>query len=393
MTALPLAREQGGAPAAARALAVRRLELRDFRNYRHLVLEPAGPGPIVLHGENGAGKTNLLEAVSMLAPGRGLRRARLAELDREGGGGPWSVGGLVDGHLGPVELLTARDPDAERRGVAADGQAMRSQNGLGELVSLLWLTPAMDRLFADGASARRRFLDRLVLAVDPGHAARVAAFERSLRERSHLLRNGRGHDAVWLAAIERRIAESAVAVAAARRQLVRDLDAELRDASFPFPRPRLALAGEVETWLEDLPALAAEQRLAEALARNRALDAETGGAAVGPHRSDLVATDASRGGEPAERCSTGRQKAFLVSVVLAEARLRRARHGDLPILLLDEVTAHLDPRRRAELFAALVELGAQVWLTGTEAGLFAPLRPAAQVFHVANGALTPDDER
>lgn len=386
MTALPLAREQA-ASAPVRALTVRRLELRDFRNYRHLMLEP-GPGPIVLHGENGAGKTNLLEAVSLLTAGRGLRRAKLADIDRAGGG-PWSLDAELDGQLGPIELATARDPDADRRSVTADGQALRSQTALGDHVSLLWLTPAMDRLFADGATGRRRFLDRLVLAIDPAHAARVASFERSLRERSHLLRGGQ-RDPAWLGAIERRIAEAGIAMAAARRELVRDLGIELAETRLLFPRPHLALVGDAETWLDSLPALAAEQRLAEALAQNRAVDAETGGAAVGPHRSDLVATDA-RHGDPAERCSTGRQKAFLISIVLAEAALRRRRHGDLPILLLDEVTAHLDPRRRAELLAALVELGAQSWLTGTEAGLFAPLRSAANFFHVVNGALTPHE--
>jgi DNA replication and repair protein RecF len=342
----------------------------------------------VLYGENGAGKTNLLEAISLLTPGRGLRRARLAELDREGGG-PWRVRAEIAGHLGPAEILTENDPEAERRNVAVDGQPQRSQIALGDYLSLLWLTPAMDRLFLEGPAGRRRFLDRLVLAIDPAHAARVAAFERSLRERSHLLRAGR-QDPAWLGAIERRMAEAGVAVAAARRELVQDLDAALRDSVFPFPRPRLSLEGEVEGWLETMPALTAEQRLAERLAQTRVQDAESGGAATGPHKSDLVATDAARG-EPAQRCSTGRQKAFLVSIVLAEARLRQTRHGDLPILLLDEVTAHLDPRRRAELLAALVDLGAQTWLTGTDAHLFAPLLSVARVFHVVNGALTPHE--
>jgi DNA replication and repair protein RecF len=389
MTVATLSRPEAGQEAGpARALAVRQLVLEDFRNYRRLRLG-LGPMPVVLHGENGAGKTNLLEAVSLLTPGRGLRRAKLKELDREGAGVPWRVTSVVDGHGGPAEIATARDPEAERRSVQVDGQALRSQTGLGDFMSLVWLTPAMDRLFSEGASGRRRFLDRLVLAIDPEHAARVAAFERSLRERSHLLRAGR-RDPAWLAAVEQRMAEAAVAVAAARRELVQDLDATLQTAPYPFPRPHLALEGEVEGWLARMPALEAEQRLAEALAASRAQDAETGGAAVGPHRSDLVATDAARG-EPAQRASTGRQKAYLISIVLAEARLRQARHGDVPILLLDEVTAHLDPRRRTELFQALIELGAQTWLTGTDAHLFAPLARAAQLFHVVNGALTPHE--
>ena len=375
-------------PAASRALAVRELELRDFRNYAGLRLE-LEPGPVVLHGENGAGKTNLLEAVSLLSPGRGLRRARLADLDRADGARPWRIASLVDGHDGPVELATARAGDGERRLVEADGQALRGQTALGGYVSLVWLTPALDRLFSEAPAARRRFLDRLVLAIDPAHATRVAGFERALRERSHLLRTGR-RDPAWLGAIERRMAEAAVAVAAARRELVRDLDETLQAAPYPFPRPRLGVIGEIEGWLGEVPALEAEQRVVDRLAATRAQDAESGGAAIGPHRSDLVATDAQRG-EPAERCSTGRQKAFLISIVLAEARLRRARHGDLPILLLDEVTAHLDPRRRAELLAALVELGAQTWLTGTEPQLFASLRGQAQHFHVVNGALTAHD--
>lgn len=379
--------EPGTGGAAGRAQAVRRLELRDFRNYARVALAPR-PGPVVLHGENGAGKTNLLEAISLLSPGRGLRGAKLAEIDRSDGGA-FRLAADVDGHQGPCEIETAHDREAERRTAIADGQTLRNQNALGEHLSVLWLTPAMDRLFAEGAAGRRRFLDRLVLAVDAAHAARVAAFERASRERSHLLRSGR-RDAAWLGAIEQRIAEAAVAVTAARRELVADLDTELAQAQHYFPRPRLALVGDLESWLDGMPALEAEQRLAGSLAADRDQDAQSGSHAVGPHRSDLEAHDSLRG-EAAARCSTGRQKAYLISVVLAQAQLRLRRHGDLPILLLDEVTAHLDPRRRIELLNALVDLGAQSWLTGTEARLFDPILRLGHVFHVANGALTPHE--
>jgi DNA replication and repair protein RecF len=338
----------------------------------------------VLVGENGAGKTNLLEAVSLLAPGRGLRRARLAELDREGGG-PWRLEARVDGPLGLTDLASAPAEDGERRVVECRGAPLRSQNELADMLSLVWLTPAMDRLFLEGASGRRRFLDRLVLAIDPRHAARASTYERLLRERSHLLRLGR-HDAAWLRALERKIAEAGVAIAAARNELVRDLKVALGQVSDVFPRPRLAVEGEVEGWLPAVPALEAEERFAALLAATRAADAETGGAAVGPHRSDLAVAD-DRTGEPAARCSTGRQKALLVSIVLAQAALRRRRFGDLPVLLLDEVAAHLDERRRAELLESLDGLGAQCWLTGTDAAFFAPLKGRAQLFHVSNGTL------
>jgi DNA replication and repair protein RecF len=352
-----------------RAIAVKRLQLHDFRNYGDAAIEPR-PGPVVLYGESGAGKTNLLEAVSMLSPGRGLRGVKLAEMDREGAG-PWRLRALLEGHEGPCEIETSHEREAERRGAVLDGRPMRGQNALGEHVSLLWLTPAMDRLFAESAGGRRRFLDRLVLSLDPAHAGRVAAYERAARERSHLLRAGR-RDPAWLSAIEKRMAESAVAVTAARRELVSELD------------------GELEEWLDEEPAVEVEQRLAETLAGSREEDAQAGGTAVGPHRSDLVATDAWRG-EAAARCSTGRQKAYLISILLAQARLRLRRWGDLPMLLLDEVTAHLDPRRRSELLAVLGELGAQCWLTGTEARLFDALARSAHFFHVVDGALTPHE--
>src|SRR4051794_17133113 len=308
MIAAPLARAEPGGIGHGEAPAVRRLTLKDFRNYARLELD-LGPGPVVLVGENGAGKTNLLEAVSLLAPGRGLRRARLSELDREGAG-PWRLEARVDGPLGLTDLASAPAEDGERRvgegraaapwappargGAPAEdgerrvvecrGAPLRSQNELADMLSLVWLTPAMDRLFLEGASGRRRFLDRLVLAIDPRHAARASTYERLLRERSHLLRLGR-HDAAWLRALERKIAEAGVAIAAARNELVRDLKVALGQVSDVFPRPQLAVLGEVEGWLPGVPALEAEERFASLLAATRAADAETGGAAVGPHRS------------------------------------------------------------------------------------------------------------
>ena len=251
----------------------------------------------------------------------------------------------------------------------------------------MWLTPPMDRLFLEGPSARRRFLDRLVLGLDPGHASRVAAYDQALRERSRLLRDGPA-DPSWLAALEEVMAQQGVAVAAGRREAVQRLDQACAEAAGPFPRARLRLVGTVEGWLETLPALAAETRLASALAANRQDDARTGATAVGPHRSDLAVSLAEKG-IAAESASTGEQKALLITILLAHATLRRAVRGEPPLLLLDEIAAHLDASRRAALFEALLRLDAQAWLTGTDAALFAPLRGDAQFLSVQDGSLSP----
>ena len=394
--------------AALVRVAVSRLRLTDFRNYRaaRLVL---GDEPVVLTGVNGAGKTNLLEALSFLAPGRGLRGAKLAEIDRRGAGADataaaagWAVAAVIATGRDQVEIGTGRDlgaaasdpstpPGAERRIVRIDGIPAKSQASLGERLGVLWLTPAMDRLFLEGPSSRRRFLDRLVLAVDPAHAVHVGAYEQALRERSRLLREAllldRPADPVWLAALERVLAERGVAVAARRREVVRRLDRACAEAEGPFPSARLTLKGVVEGWLDEMPALAAEDKLAAALAFGRREDAQGGGAAIGPHRSDLAVAVAN--GTAAGLASTGEQKALLISIVLAQARLRRQLHGDAPLLLLDEVAAHLDAGRRAALFAAVVELDGQAWVTGTDAALFAALRGRAQFLSVAAGTLSP----
>jgi DNA replication and repair protein RecF len=368
---------------------VTRLAVTDFRNYRtaHLDLDA---GPVVLTGPNGAGKTNLLEAVSLLSPGRGLRNARLADFDRRAGGGEigaWAIAATVETDRGAVRIGTGRDPaGGERRVVKIDGESARGQAALGEVIGLTWLTPQMDRLFIEGPSARRRLLDRLVLGLDPAHAARVAAYEHAMRERSRLLRDGPA-DPVWLDALEETMAAQGVAVAAARREAVERLDRACAQTAGPFPRPRLALAGAVEAWLDELPALAAEDRFKAALKQSRAADAASGGASVGPHRSDLAVTHGETG-SPAEGLSTGEQKALLISIVLAHARLQRNMRGEPPLLLLDEVTAHLDTARREALFDELLGLESQVWLTGTDIALFAPLAPAARFLAVSGGTLS-----
>ena len=260
---------------------------------------------------------------------------------------------------------------------------------------MLWLTPQMDGLFLDSKSARRRFLDRLVLCFDPGHAGRLNAYEQAASERMRLLR-GEGPAGqpipAWLAALEQQIAEQGVAIAAARLDLVARLGAVLAEGDSVFPRPRLSLHGEVEGWLDEMPALAAEDRMRGRLAAARALDAEAGRAHLGPHRSDLLvayaAPGAPDGGMPAAECSTGEQKALLIAILLGQARLMAAERGRPPLLLLDEIAAHLDDGRRRALFKTLLEIGVQAWLTGTDRSLFATFGDQAQFFAVAEARIT-----
>ena len=384
------ARDPAGA--AASRVGVTRLVLTDFRNYREGRLT-LGTEPVVLTGPNGAGKTNLLEAVSFLAPGRGLRRARLAEVDRRPDGEQrvdsttgWAVAAIVATRRGTMRIGTGRDgTTGERRLVRIDGEPVRSQVALAERLGLVWLTPSMDRLFLEGPGGRRRFLDRLVLGLDPAHASRVAAYEQAMRERARLLRDGPA-DAAWVAALEDVMAEQGTAVAAARREAVQRLDRVCAEAEGPFPRARLKIVGAVEEWLEAMPALAAEAQLVSALAAARQIDAQIGSASVGPHRSDLVVSLAEKG-TAAELSSTGEQKALLISILLAHARLQREVRGEPPLLLLDEIAAHLDATRRAALFDALLRLDGQAWLTGTDEALFAPLRRDAQFLSVNDGRL------
>ena len=396
-------------PGIVSQLAITRLGLSDYRCYPRLKLE-TDARPVVLAGPNGAGKTNILEAMSYLAPGRGLRGARLSEIDRHGGAGAWAVAAKIltpegafdigagrggndgTGEDGESDGAGAPAPNAarrrDRRIVRINGLAAPGPAALGEIVSLLWLTPSMDRLFSDGAGARRRFLDRLVFGVDPGHAGRLAAYDRAMRSRARLLRNGVG-DRPWLTALEQSMAERGVAITAARREAAAAITRASADGAGLFPAAGLRVEGApLEDWLDAGPALAAEERFTEALVASRAQDTETGGAAFGPHRSDLTVSAAATGA-PAKICSTGEQKALLISIVLAGTRMQAAIRGAVPLLFLDEVTAHLDEGHRHALFEEISFLGVQAWLTGTDRSLFAPLGDRAQYFDVADAVVSP----
>ena len=353
---------------------IARLALTDFRNHAAALVEPR-PGFVLLSGDNGAGKTNLLEAVSLLTPGRGLRGAALGEMARSGGPGGFSIAATLTGAivLGTGTLATA----PERRQVRINGAAA-SVNALSEWLSVLWLTPAMDRLFADSAGSRRRFLDRLTLALEPGHATHAARYEAAMRARNKLLAEPEGADPSWLAALEAGMAEHGAMLGEARSRTVTALgEATAGQAGDDFPRAALALDG----WPND----GSTGHLAAQLKAARGRDAAAGRATVGPHRQDLAVSHLAKR-QPAARSSTGEQKALLLGIVLAHAELVASRRGAPPILLLDEVAAHLDPGRRAALFARLDGRG-QVWMTATEPALFDEIGTSASRFHVAGGAV------
>ena len=384
-------------------MAVTRLDLTDFRNYANLRLD-VETSPVVLTGPNGAGKTNLLEALSFLAPGRGLRRASLADIARadpgqeRAPGRPWAVAVRLTQAPGIATpegrrsigtgLVPAGPGGRARRTLRIDGEPVTSQAALAAIVRVIWLTPEMDGLFQEGAASRLRFLDRLVCGFDPRHAARLSAYSQAMRERSRLLRDGVSDD-TWLASVEERLAEQGVAIAAVRRDTVSRLRAAGHIAP-PFPAAGMALVGELEDWLDEAPALAVEDRLRAALAATRRRDAEQGGTAHGPHRCDLAVHHLDKDA-PAARCSTGEQKAMLIALMLAYARLQAAASGAPPLLLLDEVVAHLDAPRRDALFGHICALGAQAWLTGTDTALFEPLRGRAQFLRIESAAIAPEN--
>jgi len=382
---------EGHVDQARARLAVTRLTLRNFRSYAEAELG-VGATPVVLAGPNGAGKTNILDAISLLSPGRGLRGAKLGEHVRRGPSAPsdalWAVAAQVTrgGETYDVGTgLTLGPQGGERRQVRLNGAPAQSSAELGELVQMLWLTPAMDRLFIEGASGRRKFLDRLVLGFDAGHARTTTRYETAMRERARLLKYG-PRDPAWLDALEAEMVDAGIAMAMARAATVERLNRALdaRGGAGAFPAAQLALDGETDALLTELGD-GAREALRERLTRARIRDAEAGRTTFGPHLTDLSVRHTAKRAD-ARECSTGEQKALLISIVLADAwELAAARDGHAPLLLLDEIAAHLDATRRAALFEEILALGAQAWMTGTDLSLFEGLGARAEVFHVKDG--------
>jgi len=378
---------------------IRRLTLTNFRSYRAAQIE-IGAALVVLTGPNGAGKTNLLEAISFLAPGRGLRRPTLEDVAFSEGDGSWAVSADVEGALGLASLGTGIEPPAAEdaavsRKCRIDREPVASATAFADHLRLVWLVPAMDGLFSGPASERRRFLDRLVLAVDAEHLGRVNALERALRSRNRLLEDARP-DPHWLDAVEHETAELAVAVTALRVETASRLQAALaarqdRKAS-AFPAAEIALPGWMEQLVPLHPAVEIEDRYRQVLRDNRARDAAAGRTLDGPHLSDLAVAYAEKN-IPAADASTGEQKALLIGLVLAHAGLLAEMSGFAPVLLLDEVVAHLDPSRRAALFTELTQLGAQAWMTGADGSAFAEIEAQADMLEVSPGQVRKQSSR
>lgn len=366
-----------------------KFQLTAFRNYAQLSTR-FRPGAVVLFGSNGAGKTNLLEAISLLSPGRGLRRAAYADIPRQGGNG-FSIFAEVHGPDGDAAIgtgtATGEDDGDSSRKVRINGAAARSADDMLEWLRVMWLTPAMDTLFTGPAADRRRFVDRLVLAIDPLHGRRALDYEKAMRGRNRLLAEDT-RDTAWLDAIEVQMAETGTAIAVARVELVRLLSGliETMPDEAPFPRAEIALTGFVEDQVAELAAVDIEERFRQALRDNRYRDRASGRTLDGPHRADFLVRYREKD-MPAAHCSTGEQKALLIGLILSHARLTGAITGLVPVLLLDEIAAHLDENRRAALFSILEEIGCQTFMTGTERALFASLEGRAQFLHVADGTV------
>ena len=375
---------------------IERLTLTSFRNYPGLTLE-TGPGPVVLFGANGAGKTNLLEAVSMLSPGQGLRRATFAEMACHQGAGEWVVAARINRHGIAMDVGTGLKPGATHsrpsaRQVRIDGETQSSSGALADIIEIAWLTPALDGLLTGPAAERRRYLDRLILCFDPGHRTRSGHFERAMRQRNRLLEEA-SRDPALFDGLEKVMAESGVAIAAARCDAVAALDAvwqrrHQRWPDSPFPWATARLEGTLEKRLAaGDPAVDVEDAYAHQLAESRERDRAAGRTLLGPHRTDFHLTHGPKD-MPGRLCSTGEQKALLIGLILAHAELSAARRDGAPILLLDEIAAHLDVDRRHALYDELVQLGTQAWMTGTDRQAFSGLEGRAGFFHVEDGSVT-----
>lgn len=385
------------APRQSECVWLSRLRLTDFRNYRHLALELDGR-PVVLTGDNGAGKTNLLEAISLLSPGRGLRGAPFADLARFDGSGLWAVSGRLQGPDGSTDIGTGRElsPDGSPvsgRLVKIDGNPVRGPGKLADLLQIVWLTPAFDGLFTGPAADRRRFLDRLIVGLDPGFRRIAGQFERAMRQRNKLLDSGSRNEAHFTS-LETLMAETGAALAAARLEAVDRLAGAVvkkwqmpeQHKPGPFPWSTLTLEGDLEHDLRLMPSCEAEDNYLRALQASRDRDRAARRTLVGPHRSDFLATHGPKN-MPARFCSTGEQKALLVGLVLAYAELLRELNGTPPLILLDEIAAHLDEQRRKALFKEIISLSSQAFLTGTDLDIFSPIKARAQCFSLDNAAI------
>ena len=359
------------------------LTLQNFRSYAEASLKGLASGFIVLTGHNGAGKTNILEAVSLLSPGRGLRNADMDEIQKRDAVSPWVVAAKSETLYGEIALGTGRDPAKKKRVVRIKGESAKSQAELAEYISCLWLTPAMDRIFLEGSSHRRKFFDRMVFAFEPTHAGRLTRYENALSQRSKLLKDTRPADPAWLDALEDQMAETGIAIAAARNEFIDRLQLACNRGGGDFPIADMHLKGFVEERLRKMPAVHVESEFRQSLRRGRDQDQVMGGHGNGPHRTDLSVRFRDKN-MAADQCSTGEQKALLIGMTIAHATLMKNEKGYAPILLLDEVAAHLDEGRRARLFERLSDLGGQVWLTGTDDALFSAIKTGTKL-HVENG--------